>query len=190
MKNRADEVSSIVGTFIGLRPTLRKMLGRIVPSADVDDIVQETFIRAHEAQVHKRIDNPRAYIYKTARNLAFNFIARKEHSVTSKLEDFLDSDMHLEDLAKINEIESKEKFRVFCAAVRGLPPQCRRVFILKRVFGFSTREIALNLKISESTAEKHIAKGVLSCADFLSERGYKVNSRSKHPLRRGAEYNS
>ncbi|MFT6408165.1 MAG: RNA polymerase sigma-70 factor (ECF subfamily) [Arenicella sp.] len=110
------------------------MLKRIVPSADIDDIVQEKFIRAHEAEIKKRIDHPKAYIYKTARNLALNFIARKENTLTSKLEDYSEPDVYLQGLGRINELESKEKFRLFCAAVRDLPPQCRRAFILKRVF--------------------------------------------------------
>ena len=160
------------------------MLRRIVPVADIDDIVQETFIRAHEADVRKRIDHPKAYIYKTARNLALNFIAKKEHTSTSKLEDHSETDVYLEDVGNINHVESKEKFRLFCAAVRDLPPQCRKAFIMKRVFGFSIREIALKLDISESTAEKHIAKGVLRCADYLNENGYQVRSRSKHPIRK------
>ena len=176
----------MIGAFLGSRPLLKRMLRRIVPSVDIDDIVQETFIRAHEAQMRKHIDHPKAYIFKTARNLALNFIAKKEHSLSAKLEDFAEADVYLEDLAKVNAIESKEKFRLFCAAVRGLPPQCRRAFILKRVFGFTIREISIELGISESTTEKHVAKGVLCCADFLKENGYEVTARSKHPIRKDA----
>lgn len=185
MSSKKSKRASLLDVFIAYSPTLKHMLRRIVPSADIEDIVQEAFIRAHEAEVDKRIDHPKAYIYKTARNLALNFIAKKENTSTSKLEDYSDPDVYLKDLAKINEVESKEKFRLFCAAVRDLPPQCRRVFIMKRVFGFSMQEIALKLDISESTVEKHIAKGVLRCADYLNENGYKVSSRLKHPIKKG-----
>lgn len=182
MTNRKTKPTALLDVFIDYSPTLKRMLRRIVPTTDIEDIVQETFIRAHEAEVNKRIDHPKAYIYKTARNLALNFIAKKENTSSSKLEDFNDPDVYLEDLAKVSNIESREKFRLFCAAVRELPPQCRRAFILKRVFGFSLKEIAIKLDISESTAEKHIAKGVLRCADYLNENGYRVTMRSKHPI--------
>ena len=187
MTNKKDKRASLLESFLAYRPTLKHMLRRIVPSADIDDIVQETFIRAHEAEVKKRIDHPKAYIYKTARNLALNFIAKKEYTSTSKLEDYTEPDVYLEDRGKINEVESKEKFRLFCAAVRCLPPQCRKAFIMKRVFGFSIREISLKLEISESTTEKHIAKGVLRCADYLNENGYQVSTRSKHPISKGRQ---
>lgn len=187
MTNKKSKRSSFLEEFLAYKPTLKQMLQRIVPTADIDDIVQESFIRAHEAEVKKRIEHPKAYIYKTARNLALNFIAKKEYTTTSKLDDLAEPDVYLEDMAKVDDVESKEKFRLFCAAVRDLPPQCRKAFIMKRVFGFSIREIALKLEISESTAEKHIAKGVLRCADYLNENGYKVNARSKHSKRKGVQ---
>lgn len=187
MTNNKHKSNGLLEVFIAYRPTLKNMLRRIVPSADIDDIVQESFIRAHEAAVQKRIEHPKAYIYKTARNLALNFIAKKEYTTTSKLEDLAESDVYLEDRKKIDEVESKEKFRLFCSAVRDLPPQCRKAFIMKRVFGFSIREIALKLEISDSTAEKHVAKGVLRCADYLNENGYKVSARSKHFKRKSGQ---
>jgi RNA polymerase sigma-70 factor (ECF subfamily) len=49
---------------------------------------------------------------------------------------------------------------------------------------FSIKDIAVELEISESTIEKHIAKGVLRCADYLNENGYDVSARSKHSTRK------
>lgn len=184
MITKKTKRANLLEVFISYRPILKKMLQRMVPSADIEDIVQETFIRAHEAEVKKRIDHPKAYIYKTARNLALNFIAKKENTSTFKLEDFSEPDVYLEDYSNINEVESKEKFRLFCAAVRELPPQCRKAFIMKRVFGYSIKDISMKLGITESTTEKHIAKGVLRCADYLNENGYHVSTRSKHPLQK------
>lgn len=184
MTKRQSKPTPLLKVFLSYRPTLRHMLRRIVPLADVDDIVQEAFIRAHEAEVDKRIEHPKAFIYTTARNLALNFIAKKENNVTSKLEDLHDSDVYLIDHRHLDEHESKEKFRLFCSAARDLPPQSRKAFIMKRVFGYSIKEIALCLDISESTAEKHIAKGVLRSADYLRDNGYVVTKWSKHPIRK------
>lgn len=175
---------SFLAEFIGYSPTLKNMLRRIVPSADIEDIVQETFIRAHEADVKRRIEHPKAFIYTTAKNLALNFIARKEFSSTSRIEDLTDPDVYITDHSRVDAHESKEKFRLFCSAVSELPAQCRKAFIMKRVFGYSIKEISMSLEISQSTAEKHIAKGVLRCADYLLKNGYTVTQRSKHPIRK------
>jgi len=176
-----DNDADFLGVFIAYSSVLKKMLNKIVPTAEVEDIVQETFIRAHEAQVNKGLEYPKSFIYKTARNLALNFIARKEYTNTSDLEDAHIQDLYLDDVSLADEVESKEKFRLFCAAVRELPLQCRKAFILKRVFGYSIKDISKTLGISPSTTEKHIAKGVLRCADYLERQGYTVNKRVKHP---------
>ncbi|MBT5330464.1 MAG: sigma-70 region 4 domain-containing protein, partial [Porticoccaceae bacterium] len=41
---------------------------------------------------------------------------------------------------------------------------------LKKVYGYSQREIAEELGISENTVEKHVALGVKRCTLFLIER--------------------
>jgi DNA-directed RNA polymerase specialized sigma24 family protein len=52
-----------------------------------------------------------------------------------------------------------------------LPPLCRRVFVLRKVFKLSPTEISEVLGISTSTIEKHVAKGLVRCRDYLREKG-------------------
>jgi RNA polymerase sigma-70 factor (ECF subfamily) len=52
-----------------------------------------------------------------------------------------------------------------------LPPLCRRVFVLRKVYKLSHTEIAEVLGVSHSTIEKHVAKGLLRCRDYLREHG-------------------
>jgi len=65
---------------------------------------------------------------------------------------------------------SNEEFGRFCDAVRQLPVQCRRVFVLKKVYGHSQQEIANQLGIAENTVEKHIAKGMALCLRYMKEQ--------------------
>jgi len=65
---------------------------------------------------------------------------------------------------------SSEEFRQFCEAVRQLPLQCRRAFVLKKVYGYSQKDIAKELKISESTVEKHVALGLRRCAGKIHSK--------------------
>ena len=64
---------------------------------------------------------------------------------------------------------SNEEFALLCKAVRHLPLQCRRAFILKKVYGYSQREVARELNLSESTVEKHIALGIKRCTYFMMQ---------------------
>ena len=49
------------------------------------------------------------------------------------------------------------------AAIVEMPPQCQRVFIMHKVYGFKYKEIAQQLGISVSTVEKHIMTGLKKC---------------------------
>ena len=51
--------------------------------------------------------------------------------------------------------------------MRRLPVQCRRVFVLKKVYSYSQKEIAEELGISEKSVEKHMALGLQRCRDYM-----------------------
>jgi len=40
--------------------------------------------------------------------------------------------------------------------------------VLKKVYGYSQKEIAIKLDISENTVEKHIATGIKRCTQFMA----------------------
>ena len=64
-------------------------------------------------------------------------------------------------------VASSQEFALFCEAIRQLPPKCRRVFVLKKVYGYSQKEISKEMKLSESTVENHINVGFKRCASYL-----------------------
>ena len=79
--------------------------------------------------------------------------------------DVLGCDRTLED-----DIEASQRFSTFCKAVSSLPVKCRRVFMLKKVYGFSHAEIAEQLNISEKTVERHISKGMARCYEYIEKQ--------------------
>jgi len=47
---------------------------------------------------------------------------------------------------------------------RALPAECRQVFTLRKVYGYSGREIASRLGIPERAVEEHLIQAVRRCA--------------------------
>jgi len=47
---------------------------------------------------------------------------------------------------------------------RGLPVECRQVFTLRKVYGYSGREIAVRLGIPEHAVEEHLIQAARECA--------------------------
>ena len=152
--------------YLSMRGGISRMVARIVPPDEVEDIVQETYIRLRRVVVSQEIRNPRSYLYQTARNLALDSIKRAGNARSVEWQE----NAHYaatggDTIAR--KIDSSESFHRFCDSVQRLPHRARQVFVLKKVYGYSQREIAAELDISESTVEKHVALAVRRCADYM-----------------------
>lgn len=163
-------------TFISLRSSLARSVGGIVPPKEIEDIVQETFVRACQAAHRSEIKAPRSFLYRTARNLALDQVKRAETRLTVSLDKDPSAQPGFQhNLADetLERVSTDEEFARFCQAVRHLPTQIRRAFVLKKVYGYSQREIADEMGLSQSTVEKHIAQGIKRCRYFIVQRRHK-----------------
>lgn len=156
--------------YLSLRKSLFKAVSRIVPPHEIEDVVQETYVRLCQVSNVDEIRNPRSYMLKTVRNLALDHVKRAEHRLSVRWDEdpeqgYTAANTQADDVFQLS--SAREEFAHFCEAVRQLPAQCRRVFVLKKVYGYSQREIAQQLEISESTVEKHVALGVRRCYKFM-----------------------
>ncbi len=163
---------NLTETFLSFKERLARAVSRIVPPKEIEDIVQETYVRVCQVKKPDTIKHPRAFLMRTACNLALDHIKRAESRLTSSIDEEELAHYDIGNLADetFELVASDQEFAHFCEAVRQLPVQCRRVFVLKKVYGHSQREIAQELNISESTVEKHIATGIKRCNYFMMLR--------------------
>ena len=126
---------------------------RILQNAtDAEEVVQDVFLRAHKA-LTRQYDEARcrelalrAWLFRIARNLAFN----KNRSLMPKLEVPLDdaSDQrrwHLRGLASTSgaaaDIERRQEMAQLDRAIAALPPEYRELIILRHSQDLSYEEI-------------------------------------------------
>lgn len=162
-KNR----SNVSDFFMNYSHKLKRVIGRIVRPDDIDDIVQDTFVRSYEAELKQEIKYVRSYMLKTAKHLALNHVAKSSYKFNHSIEDFVEIPIELTSISFESEFESKERFLFFCRATEQLSGPVRKCFILKKVYGLSQSEIAIFLNISESTVEKHVAKGLFKSVQYM-----------------------
>ena len=159
--------STLSNIFISTKKRIGSMISHIVKPDDIDDIVQETFIKTYEADLNQEIKYVRSYMLKTAKNLALNHVAKWDNKYKDSLEDFVEPPVQLTGAKVEDDYESKEQFLLFCRATEKLSGSVRKCFILKKVYGLSQKEISSYLNLSESTVEKHIAQGLLKSAQYI-----------------------
>jgi len=161
----------IAESFRQSEAAIRRYLRRFIASNhDIDDICQEAVTRALEAAKTRVIDDPKGFLFGVARNVMRKELDRKSRSLIDFLEDFSSDKQAASESDMGSELDEHRRMLQFIDIVTSLPPQCQRVFVMKKVYGFSHREIANRLNISVSTVEKHVAAGMKRSLDEMEKR--------------------
>ena len=162
--------SGIYTAFLQNESILKRFLRRFLyKQEDIDEISQETFLRAYKATKGRQIDSPKAYLFQVARSLAYSELSHKTRKLTDYLEDALEDQAGTTDLLE-DEVVAQQKVSFFFDAIAELPPQCRRVFLMRKVQGMPHKAICESLGIGASAVEKHIAIGTERCKRYIENR--------------------
>lgn len=168
-----DRKTQLERIFLENRPKLFSLVSRYLKRPqDVEDVVQEAFLRSYQSDIDQRIDQPANYMFRTARNLSLKHLSLSANKFTDLIEDLDLPEVTSGGDTVLRQIESSEQFAVFCEATRALPEKCRKVFVLKKVYGLSHDEIAKRMQISVNTANQHLAKALARTTEYMREQGY------------------
>ena len=174
------------------RRALHRYLGKLTSGAeDIEDLVQETYVRMYALPDFHLVESPKALLFRIAHNLAVERARRHKAQATDTVGDLESLTVFSEEAPPEEQTDARRRFESFCAAVERLPPICRRVFVLRKVHKLSHAEISEVLGVAESTIEKHVAKGLVRCREYLRELGLlevvdsKARSRSLRSVRDG-----
>jgi RNA polymerase sigma factor (sigma-70 family) len=174
-------LSTILEAYLENEVALKRYLRRFIRSREAaDDLAQEAFLRAFAAESARLIEAPKAFLFKVAKNLALNELARQSSVAIEPLGDFEGQEV-LEDSSQAavdDVVDSRERIRLLARAIAALPPQCAKVFILRKMQGISQKEIAVRLNISVRTVENHVALGLSRCRAYMRAHGGTVDDGS------------
>ena len=121
------------------------------------------------------IAEPRAYLFRTARNLACDLFRRRQPESIEALEETQRLSV-VEDKADAAETASHaQEIELLIEAIQALPMRCREVLTLRKLHGLAYVEIARRLGITESTVNAQLAIGLVRCRHYLAARGVKKN---------------
>lgn len=151
---------------------LRSYLKSTFPAVrDVDDVIQESYLRMFKARASHPIQSVRAYLYFVARRLALDNLRRNKTATHQAVVDF-DPDVVVEEGPSVPEaISKRQEVRLLAEAMQSLPARCREVMFLRKIEGLSQREIAERLTITEATVEAQVSRGMAKCEQYLLKRG-------------------
>lgn len=149
-------------------PVLRAWLrSRFRTEDDLDDLVQESYLRLLRARERGEITSPKAFLFTVARNLALDRYRHREVVPMESLAEseglaVLDEGGHIPDL-----IAHHQELALLTEAIQTLPDRCRQIFTLRKVYGLSQAAISAQLGVSENTVAAQLTIGVKKCMAFM-----------------------
>lgn len=159
--------------FLAHRRELQVYLTRKLRDSELAaDLTQETFLRYAERPGTDgvAVRQNRSYLFRTAHNLAVDHIRQQQRRSVGQadaggLPDVADTQPGQEQIT-----EGRERVRMLRSILDQLPERTCRVFALNRIEGMSYAEVARALGISESSVQKHLARGLLHVTRTLREK--------------------
>ncbi len=156
-------------------PTLRAWLQRRLPvHQDVDDVIQETYAILAALTDVSHVRQPRAYVYSVAQSVVLQQLRRAQVVSIEAVAEIERVAASGEEACPERTASSRQELARIGALIDSLPDKCRQAFVLRRVEGYSQREIAQRMQISENTVEKHICKGIRVLMDSMKRDGKDV----------------
>lgn len=168
-------MSGLLRAFLECETSLRRVAARYRRRGDdVEDLVQEAFLRAYAASEKQDIRNPKAFLVRVTKNLAISEAARKAHSATESFEDSGRSDVFADDRhgAVEDQVDGRRKLFVLSQAIASLKPELRQALLMCKVEKLKFKQIAARLDVSLSTVEKRVAAALTACNAYLRDQGY------------------
>jgi RNA polymerase sigma factor (sigma-70 family) len=134
--------------------------------SDVDELLQEVYARLLTAGAtdDPEVRSVRAFALTVARNVAFDWLRHRQAVPIELVADLealgvLDAGEQIEEI-----VNSHQELAMLVKAIQSLPNRCRQVFTLRKVYGYSQKQIASRLNISHNTVEQHLTKAARRCA--------------------------
>ena len=148
-------------------PILKRFFRRrVVEGADVDDLVQDVFLRLTRQGELADVANLEGYIFQIAANILRD---RLRQQVTHRLKDhepIQDDQVEEAVLSPERVLQGKEALERLKGALLELPERTRSVFFLCRIEGIPHADVGTRMGLSLSAVNKHMAKAM----EFLMNR--------------------
>lgn len=140
-------------------PLTRFFQRRAGSRAEAEDLAQDVFVRLLRRMDEEPINDPEAFLFRTAVNLLRDR-ARRDATVNNNAPELADRQQTIEALSPERVLEGKQLLQTALQALNELDARSRDIFILNRLEGMKYAQIAQLHGLSVSSIEKIIVKVV------------------------------
>jgi RNA polymerase sigma-70 factor (ECF subfamily) len=159
------------------RRKLARLLSQFIrDAAEVEDVTQETFIKAYRSLSSFRGDSAfYTWLYRIGINAAKNFLVAQKRRASTTINEFdIEAAENFEEGSQLrelntpeNELMSKQIAQTVHQALQALPEELRSAITLREIEGLSYEEIASIMSCPTGTVRSRIFRAREAIADKL-----------------------
>ena len=128
---------------------------------EAKEVAQEAYVRLLSLEDSGAVSFLRAFLFKTAANLAVDRIRSRNRQ--QQAQDAGLCDESRETPTPDREAASAQEVEIVRRLIGELPPKCRHAFLMHRVHGAEFSEIAQEMGLSERMVRHYVLRAVLYC---------------------------
>ncbi|MGD9724728.1 MAG: RNA polymerase sigma factor [Pirellulales bacterium] len=137
---------------------------------DPEDVAQAAFTHFAALAQPELVENPRAFLYRSARNFVIDQNRRAlVRTQAARRGDLARVGEAADELDAERVLDGRERLHIIEGAIREMPRLKRDALILHRIEELSYAEISVRLGVSQTTVKRLVGEAVLWCLRALRE---------------------
>jgi RNA polymerase sigma factor (sigma-70 family) len=132
--------------------------------SEVADLIQEVYVRVYERARDQRPQQPKAFLFATARNLMTDHLRRSRVVSIDTVQEVDGIEALVDEMSPERHLSARQDLGRLAQAFDSLSDKCRDVIWFRRVEGLSQRETADCMGLKEEAIESQLARGIRTLA--------------------------
>lgn len=150
------------------RALLRYLVVRLQCEQEAKDVAQEAYVRMLQLDSPQTVSYLRAFLYKTASNLAIDRIRFRRMESRKLQMVFFGAEHASPDSSR--GAAAAEEVKLLVRALQELGSECREAFVLHRLEGLGSDEIAQRMGTTRRSVQRWIAAALVHCTNRRTEK--------------------
>lgn len=156
--------STLLTAYLAQRQMLVRLFTRRAGDAALaEDVIQDLYLKIAALDPHYAVDNPPAFLFRTASNLYLNRIRAlssgrsRDGAWHEAGHERSGDDAIAAEPSPEAQVSDRQQLVLLVATLQQLPEKTQAIFRLHKIDGLSQLEVAGRLGISISSVEKHLS---------------------------------
>jgi RNA polymerase sigma-70 factor (ECF subfamily) len=128
---------------------------------EAQEVAQEAYARLLQLHEPGAVSLMRAYLFKTAANIAVD--RARQRIARARLDQAIFLEEPVDAVSPDRRVLAAEELAIVERALNELPPKCRRAFILHRFEEWSAEQIAAELGIRTRMVRRYVSRAAIYC---------------------------